>query len=777
MSLDRWFRLSGYLTLGLSCGALVFAEAPFLPDLQICLPPVLALLLLAWWVERRWRLPNWGANILGVFIAAGGVAWLATQLADSESLLTRIPWHLALLPYMGPLLMAALLVKLFGARDAGDFWLVQGLGLMQIGLGCILDGGPVFGSLMIAYFAAVLACLVLRYRLSTDRGARLETAGGLETCPTSAGWLVAFTLRWTLLIAVPALMLFLLTPRRDNGAWEPLSGLRSGNIHVQGGSEEINLNDTGRVELDDEVALQVVAIDAAGRPKLDLPLEQRWRGIVLDLYENGKWRVMPRIPGNSRRESQRDLPDFGPRQFFLTFTVPPLQPGSVVLAEPIRFGPDSARLPVENLPREGRPRLFDELDGRVLPLPVNTRREHRYRQVVPADDDLSRPSAEGVYLDSYLKGNLTELPPSLRPHLQDWTVDLLRRLSRQSPSRLPERVRAALTERRDSFVLNLDDAQSVARVLTDYLAVSGEFTYTLDLTRQDRSIDPVLDFLTNVKQGHCERYATALALMLRSLGIPARVVKGFRGCESLGEGLYVVRHRHAHAWVEMLMPRKEGRGAKGEGRERNPVLSHPSPLAPRPSLFQWLELDPTPPESATTAPRLSLSYFWEEIQRIARQGWQTLIVDYNADEQANLWDMLRSGRRLSTLLKLGLAVPGVVVVFSAGLFLRGLLRRRLTSDVRHSDSAAYYQRLMHILDRYASLRPSLGQTPREYGETARTFLQAHPGLAALAELPIRVIDLFYRVRFGGQPLSEEESQTLDTELDRFAEALRTEPRL
>src|SRR5215469_5242801 len=54
MSVDRVFRLFDYATLGLSCVALVFAEASFLPDLQVYLAPVLALLVLAWWVEERW---------------------------------------------------------------------------------------------------------------------------------------------------------------------------------------------------------------------------------------------------------------------------------------------------------------------------------------------------------------------------------------------------------------------------------------------------------------------------------------------------------------------------------------------------------------------------------------------------------------------------------------------------------------------------------------------------------------------------------------------------
>jgi len=54
-----------------------------------------------------------------------------------------------------------------------------------------------------------------------------------------------------------------------------------------------------------------------------------------------------------------------------------------------------------------------------------------------------------------------------------------------------------------------------------------------------------MDFLLNVKQGHCERFAGALALMLRSQGVQARVVAGFRGAEHKGDGQYVIRQNFA----------------------------------------------------------------------------------------------------------------------------------------------------------------------------------------------------------------------------------------
>ncbi len=94
---------------------------------------------------------------------------------------------------------------------------------------------------------------------------------------------------------------------------------------------------------------------------------------------------------------------------------------------------------------------------------------------------------------------------------------------------------------------------SIASAIENYLAHSKEFQYSLQLQRQDRSIDPAEDFLFNTKTGHCQRFATAMTLILRSQGIPARFVIGFKGFETQGQGKYVVRQSQAHAWVEALI--------------------------------------------------------------------------------------------------------------------------------------------------------------------------------------------------------------------------------
>lgn len=79
----------------------------------------------------------------------------------------------------------------------------------------------------------------------------------------------------------------------------------------------------------------------------------------------------------------------------------------------------------------------------------------------------------------------------------------------------------------------------------------GDFVYSLTVPDAfDR--DPVEQFLLDTRTGHCELYASAMTLLLRSVGIPARVVSGYRGGEWSGtDGAYIVRKSMAHMWVEV----------------------------------------------------------------------------------------------------------------------------------------------------------------------------------------------------------------------------------
>ena len=125
--------------------------------------------------------------------------------------------------------------------------------------------------------------------------------------------------------------------------------------------------------------------------------------------------------------------------------------------------------------------------------------------------------------------------------------------------------------------------------LEAYLRESGEFTYTLQMDVIDRKLDPVEDFLVNRKAGHCEYFASALALLLRSVGIRSRVVNGFKGGDwnDLTKDLNV-RQKHAHSWVEAYV-----------GHSKSPD-----------TLPLWVTLDPTPIACARN--RLPESAVWPE---------------------------------------------------------------------------------------------------------------------------------------------------------------------
>jgi transglutaminase-like putative cysteine protease len=94
-----------------------------------------------------------------------------------------------------------------------------------------------------------------------------------------------------------------------------------------------------------------------------------------------------------------------------------------------------------------------------------------------------------------------------------------------------------------------------ARVLALVHHLRGDFTYTLDRPATPRGQSALLDFLFVHREGHCEFFASAFVVLARVLGIPARLVAGYRVVEHNGFGGYaVVRAKHAHAWGEAYVP-------------------------------------------------------------------------------------------------------------------------------------------------------------------------------------------------------------------------------
>jgi hypothetical protein len=246
-----------------------------------------------------------------------------------------------------------------------------------------------------------------------------------------------------------------------------------------------------------------------------------------------------------------------------------------------------------------------------------------------------------------------------------------------------------------------------------------QFGYTLQLGNNAPE-DPLAHFLFVRKEGHCEYFASSMTVMLRTLGIPARIVNGFRGGEFNDiSGSYVVRAADAHSWVEAYFP--------GSG---------------------WLSFDPTPPgqRGPATGWRRFLLYmdamreFWAEwvvnydfqhqqslTSGLARQGrfaardlrqwWrekyrELLSVFRNAQERA-----AQRPREVGMWSVLGLAL--LIVLFNVPRMWRGVRENRLArSPQKNPDAAAtiWYRRMLRLLARRGWQRAP-AQTPKEYVAT------------------------------------------------------------
>ncbi|MBY0229230.1 MAG: hypothetical protein K2W96_08140 [Gemmataceae bacterium] len=147
MLADRTHRPLHFLALGLAGVCLTLAELPFLPWLPVGLVLYLLLVLAAHHHAGRFVLSEGMANLLGLGIAVGAGFWIFHRASGpGEDWAVEVGLSAALVPYLGPVLMALLCVRLFRPRSPSDFWLLQGLGLLQVALlGRAVhpaDGGP-----------------------------------------------------------------------------------------------------------------------------------------------------------------------------------------------------------------------------------------------------------------------------------------------------------------------------------------------------------------------------------------------------------------------------------------------------------------------------------------------------------------------------------------------------------------------------------------------------------------------------------------------------------
>ncbi|MBM2832706.1 MAG: hypothetical protein HW414_1758, partial [Dehalococcoidia bacterium] len=298
----------------------------------------------------------------------------------------------------------------------------------------------------------------------------------------------------------------------------------------------------------------------------------------------------------------------------------------------------------------------------------------------------------------------------------------------QLPAQLPARVRTLAREVAGREITSYDRARAIKVYL-------HQIPYGLSVNAPPRGRDPVDYFLFSSRMGYCEYYASAMTVMLRSLGVPSRLVIGFTPGEwNRGKQLFVVRERNYHAWTEVYFP--------GYG---------------------WIAFDPTPPGgnnndiagvNVSDAPQADLAALDADLTSgIGDEGDFGVGTGLDEDGAFEIggFPFAGSGGWWLGVVIFGMGVGTLLLVF--------LVRSGYLSfpGVEPSEYARRTYAQMCWIASWGGLRPDASLTPGEYSARLARVLPSQ-------ERAIRRISEFYAVaRYGPrQQLSQEERREMDS---------------
>jgi protein-glutamine gamma-glutamyltransferase len=581
-------------------------------------------------------------------------------------------------------------MKILTAATSRDYFWVKAAALLELLAASVLSSNLNFFVFLAAFLVFGVATLasgeVLRSAARAGRVAR----GGQR----SLAWrLVGLSLIVSLgALSLTAGMFFVL-PRTARAAFRHLVPDR---YRVPGFSNQINLGEIGQLK---QVGTPVMHVRFFTPGRYD---GLKWRGTALSEFDGKRW-YNP--PGGDR---------------LLRMSRTPLQ---LVSDDHRRLRGRRASYEV-HLRSTGSDALFfagvpEFLEVR-LPLVIRTV-SGGYRSAEGTSEGLRY----GVY--SYLESGAPNSEPALSSAERELNIKLP-----QPDARVVE-----LTRRIAAGARNDRDR---ARALEEHLRT--HYAYTTDLD-DNIPADPIAHFLMERRKGHCEYFASAMAVMLRYLGIPARVATGFQsGVYNPVSGWYLIRASDAHSWVEAWIDRQG-----------------------------WTTFDPTPPDPGAAGASLwtrALLYV-----DAAETFWQDWVLSYDLDRQLVLATRMeesgrlfgsswaepaasrlrawrdaveRWGRRFG-LAAFAVAALGVLLYYAAPGSWR---RMRAEWRIRHlartpalaSDATLLYQRMLRLLGRRGISKPAW-VTPTEFAAMLEK--------SDISDLVIRITGTYQDLRFGALP--------------------------
>jgi hypothetical protein len=571
------------------------------------------------------------------------------------------------------------------------------------------------------------------------------------------------------IVAALTLPFFFLIPRFGGGGLA--RGFGEGD-RVTGFSDRVELGDVASIKKNLRVVMRV-RLDH--RP----PRYLRWRGVALETYDGRAWNLSSDPENPRRREptEQGRISDQGAaadsrfirdhvldrtrveQEFEARLRAAGSTIEQMIVLEPLStdtlFAAQKAyrlRGPLGTIVKD---KLTDALSATGL----------KGRTSYVVSSDLSVPSEQELRLDT----------PASSP-------EDIKRVCLQGVHRLDPRISQLAHE----ITRNSPTPYDKARAIETYLKTA--FRYTLNLKPTDG--DPLAEFLFKTREGHCEYFATAMVLMLRTLEIPARIVNGFQ----MGEynelnDMYIVRESDAHSWVEACFPRTRS----------------------------WIEFDPTPSAGIND---YSQGGLWAQLRKYAdamEVFWLDYIVTLDSDEQASIMVDLQHRLLIVKDRLLGYYLGAKVWIRS--LVNRMIIERSWTATELFELVAAFALLVSSLMAMYVLVsyrksrgRPATGYGPwwhrlfilptwrrrlkrRDYRQTAVLFYEQMLAIARRAglikqpyETPVEfaiasglssireITTLYNRVRFGGGPLDESETRRVLDLLAELKKNVRGRPR-
>jgi transglutaminase-like putative cysteine protease len=600
-------------------------------------------------------------------------------------------------------------IRLATRRGATHDQQVVVMALLHLIAGTVLGGGLAYGLCFVGFLVVTPAALVLSHLRREVEGNYRQGARDRTGLPVDVPRILRSRrvigrrfLLLTCLLSVPIFLftatLFVMFPRVG------LSLLLLGHARPErmiGFSDRVDLGGVGKLRSDPTIAMRVEYPALYPHPPRRLALYLR--GTAFDHYDGRTWsrtltRHVPlRLHGPLLPLRRYPHPDQDRK---LTIELEPIDP-------PVLFFPaDTLALKLEprSPPLFGRlPTIFAGPEGQLRYASTDDRRL-RYQVFFPPSD---RPPAEARPLTAPERARHLALPPAL-------------------PQRIADLARA--------WTAGIQDPTAQAQAIETRLR--AEYAYDLE-SPSGAAPNPLDHFLFESRRGHCEFYSTAMAIMLRTLGIPARNVTGFIGGSYNRFGdYYAVRQGDAHSWVEVYL---DGRG--------------------------WTRFDPTPPADAAPQSEVTgLLAFVRDVFEAATQRWNRHVIGYDLPQQLEL---LRSAHRTysgwrgsSPLLRTALGSPRRAILILVGLLLLALGLRRLWRTRRTAKRVApeptpQQAHALQIVSLYKSLEAAMAArgVPRQPGTPPLAHAQALSALRhPIANEVLDLTHVYQEARFGGRPL-------------------------